>query len=71
MAYRAMPHTVTGRGPAELLFNRSIQTKLPKVLREDRSREDRELHEKHNREKESAPHYSMVPWYLRYQAKFR
>merc|ERR1711867_330342 len=60
MAYRAMPHTVTGRGPAELLFNRSIQTKLPKALREDRSREDRELHEKHIREKESAPHYSMV-----------
>ena len=52
MAYRAMPHTVTGRSPAELLFNRSIQTKLPWVLREDRSREDRELREKHNREKE-------------------
>ena len=29
MAYRVMPHTVTGRSPAELLFNRSIQTKLP------------------------------------------
>ena len=52
MAYRAMPHTVTRRGPAELLFNRSIQTKLLKALREDRSREDRELREKHNREKE-------------------
>ena len=52
MAYRAMPHTVTGRNPAELLLNRSIQTKLPWALREDRSREDRELREKHNREKE-------------------
>ena len=41
MAYRATPHTVTGRSPAELLFNRSIQTKLPRALREEQSAEDR------------------------------
>ena len=29
MAYRATPHKVTGRSPAELLFNRKIRTKLP------------------------------------------
>ena len=29
MAYRATPHKVTGRSPAELLFNRKIRTKMP------------------------------------------
>ena len=29
MAYRATPNKVTGRTPAELLFNRKIRTKLP------------------------------------------
>ena len=29
MTYRATPHKVTGRSPAELLFNRKIRTKLP------------------------------------------
>ena len=52
MAYRATPHTVTGRSPAELLFNRSIQTKLPRALREEQATGDKELRERHNREKE-------------------
>ena len=29
--YRATPHTTTNKAPAELLFNRSIRTKLPEV----------------------------------------
>ena len=29
--YRATPHTTTGFAPADLLFNRKIQTKLPQV----------------------------------------
>ena len=31
MAYRSTPHFVTGRSPAELLFNRQIRTKLPEL----------------------------------------
>ena len=29
MVYRATPHKVTGRSPADFLFNRKIRTKLP------------------------------------------
>ena len=57
MAYRATPHTVTGRSPAELLFNRSIQTKLPSALRESQGKEDQELRERHKKEKEKQKMY--------------
>ena len=57
MAYRATPHTVTGRSPAELLFNRSIQTKLPRALRESQGAEDKEIREKHMKEKEKQKMY--------------
>ena len=57
MAYRATPHTVTGRSPAELLFNRSIQTKLPRALRESQGTEDKEIREKHTKEKEKQKMY--------------
>ena len=51
MAYRATLHKVTGRSPAELLFNRKIRTKLPglRVLQDGEL--DREVREKHQREK--------------------
>ena len=29
--YRATPHTTTGIAPAELLFNRKMETKLPQL----------------------------------------
>ena len=54
---RATPHTVTGRSPAELLFNRSIQTKLPRALRESQGAEDKEIREKHMKEKEKQKIY--------------
>ena len=57
MAYRATPHKVTGRSPAELLFNRSIQTKLPRALRESQGAEDKEIREKHMKEKEKQKMY--------------
>lgn len=31
LAYRSTPHSVTGRSPAELLFNRQLRTRLPEV----------------------------------------
>ena len=31
MAYRSTPHSVTGRSPAKLLFNRQIRTNLPEL----------------------------------------
>ena len=57
MAYRATPHTVTGRSPAELLFNRSIQTKLPRALRENQDTVDKDLRERHKKEKEKQKTY--------------
>ena len=57
MAYRATPHTVTGKSPAELLFNRSIQTKLPRALREYQGKEDKALRERYEKEKEKQKMY--------------
>ena len=31
LQYRATPHTTTGKSPAEMIFNRKIQTKLPQL----------------------------------------
>ena len=30
--YRGTPHSTTGRSPAELLFNRKLETKLPQIF---------------------------------------
>ena len=57
MAYRATPHTVTGRSPAELLFNRSIQTKLPRALRQSQGTADKEIRDRHMKEKEKQKMY--------------
>ena len=51
MAYRATPHKVTGRSPAELLFNRKIMTKLPGLRVQQNGELDREVREKHQKEK--------------------
>ena len=32
MAYRATPHAITGKSPAEMLFNRPIRTGLPQLV---------------------------------------
>ena len=57
MAYRATPHTVTGKSPAELLFNRSIQTKLPRALRQSQGTADKEIRDRHMKEKEKQKMY--------------
>ena len=57
MAYRATPHTVTGKSPAALLFNRNIQTKLPRALQEDLGKDDGEVRARHSKEKEKQKMY--------------
>ena len=42
---------VTGRSPAELLFNRKIRTKLPRLRVQQDGELDREVREKHQKEK--------------------
>ena len=32
LAYRSTPHTVTGKSPAELMFQRKLRTKLPYLM---------------------------------------
>ena len=58
MAYRATPHKVTGRSPAELLFNRRIRTKLPGLKVQQDGDMDREVRERHQKEKEKQKSYA-------------
>ena len=58
MAYRATPHKVTGRSPAELLFNRKIRTKLPGLRVQQEGDMDKEVREKHRKEKEKQKAYA-------------
>ena len=37
LSYRATPHSLTGRTPAELLFNRQIRTPVPMLLKKSKS----------------------------------
>ena len=58
MAYRATPHKVTGRSPAELLFNRRIRTKLPGLRVQQEGDMDREVRERHEKEKVKQKSYA-------------
>ena len=50
--YRATPHSTTGYSPAELLFNRKINTKLPQLTTESKSKTHRALKKRDAEEKE-------------------
>ena len=39
LAYRSTPHTITGKGPAELLYGRKLSTNLPELTDFDDSDE--------------------------------
>ena len=58
MAYRATPHKMTGRSPAELLFNRRIRTKLPGLRVQQDGDLDKEVREKHQKEKVKQKSYA-------------
>ena len=58
MAYRATPHKVTGRSPAELLFNRKIRTKLPGLRVYQKGDMDKEVRQRHQMEKEKQKTYA-------------
>lgn len=49
LAYRAAQHLTTGKSPAEMLYNRQMKTKLPRMLQEGNV--DKETRERHDREK--------------------
>ena len=57
MAYRATPRKVTGRSPAELLFNRKIRTKLPGLHVQQEGHMDKEVRERHQKVKEKQKSY--------------
>ena len=56
--YRATPHTTTGKSPAELLYNRKIQTKLPQVTVENESLLHQEVKERDERLKKNQKDYA-------------
>lgn len=56
--YRATPHATTGKSPAELLYNRKIQTKLPQVTVENESPLHQEVKERAERLKKNQKDYA-------------
>ena len=51
LQYRATPHPTTERSPAELLFGRKLKTKLPRIIRQEETREQRSIRELHDQKK--------------------
>ena len=51
LQYRATPHCTTGTSPAELLFGRKVQTKLPQISVMEDTKEIKEARERHDRKK--------------------
>ena len=51
MQYRAAPHSTTGKSPAEMLFNRPLKTKLPRVFCTEETSEQKETRARHDEKK--------------------
>ena len=57
LQYRATPHSTTGVSPAELLFGRKIQTKLPQIKVREDSEMVKDVRKKHDERKMQQKHY--------------
>jgi len=55
MCYRSTPHSTTGVSPAEVLFKRSMRTKLPELCRPNVA--DEEVRERDNLQKMKGKEY--------------
>ena len=51
LQYRSTPHTTTGKSPAELLFNRKLQTKLPIMFTPSETPETTHVRQYHDNKK--------------------
>ena len=51
LQYRATPHTTLGKSPAEVLFGKKIQTKLPQYHPISHTKELKDMHTHHNNKK--------------------
>ena len=58
--YRATPHSTTGYPPSELLFNRSVRTKLPQTVTVRDSQKDSVVRSKDERAKSKMKQYADV-----------
>ena len=59
LIYRAAPHRMTGKSPAELLMGRPIQTRLPQLLRSNREEPlDTEVRQRHEEERRKQKAYA-------------
>ena len=56
LAYRSTPHTVTGKSPAELMFQRKLRTKLPYLM--DVETDLTGVRDRDNLEKEKGKQYA-------------
>ena len=57
LQYRATPHPTTERSPAELLFGRKLKTKLPRIIRQDETREQGSIRELHDQKRSAQKKY--------------
>ena len=51
LQYRAIPHPTTERSPAELLFGRKLKIKLPRIMRQDDTKEQRSIRKLHDQKR--------------------
>ena len=58
MAYRATRHRMTGKSPAELMFGRRIQTKLPRLLPKAQGTTNREARQTHEEQRAKQKAYT-------------
>ena len=51
LIYRSTPHTTTGKSPAEMLYGRTLKTKLPQIFSKKESHDAAKVRDYHNAKK--------------------